>query len=64
MRVFQDGVLTSSGDYAGKAGLAGAHMGLYTNRLMKRATVFNDDIEIRVGSSALPAALEKLGEKK
>jgi hypothetical protein len=29
--------------------LAGAHMGLYANRKMTRATVFNDDITITVG---------------
>jgi hypothetical protein len=48
VRVYLDGKLASSGPYMGKAGLAGAHMGLYTNRLMKRATVFNDNFEIEV----------------
>jgi len=48
VRVYLDGKLASSGPYMGKPGLAGAHMGLYTNRLMKRATVFNDKFEIEV----------------
>ena len=49
VRVYQDDVLTSAGPYMGKPGLAGAHMGLYANRKMTRATVFNDDITITVG---------------
>ena len=49
VRVYQDNVLASAGPYMGKPGLAGAHMGLYANRKMTRATVFNDDITIAVG---------------
>jgi hypothetical protein len=59
VRVFLNGALTSSGPYGGKAGIAGAHMGLYTNRLMKRATLFNDAIEIKVGPSALTVSSDK-----
>ncbi len=47
--VYQDQTLASTGPYLGKPGLAGAHMGLYANRKMTRATVFNDDITITVG---------------
>ena len=49
VRVYQDNALASAGPYLGKPGLAGAHMGLYANRKMTRATVFNDDITITVG---------------
>ena len=49
VRVYQDNSLVSAGPYLGKPGLAGAHMGLYANRKMTRATVFNDDITITVG---------------
>jgi hypothetical protein len=49
VRVYQDNVLTSAGPYLGKPGLAGAHMGLYANRKMTRATVFNNNITITVG---------------
>ena len=49
VRVYQDNALVSAGPYLGKPGLAGAHMGLYANRKMTRATVFNDDITITVG---------------
>jgi hypothetical protein len=49
VRVYQDTTLASTGPYQGKPGLAGAHMGLYANRKMTRATVFNDDITITVG---------------
>ena len=49
VRVYQDNGLTSTGPYLGKPGLAGAHMGLYANRKLTRATVFNDDISISVG---------------
>jgi uncharacterized protein YndB with AHSA1/START domain len=49
VRVYQDNVLVSAGPYLGKPGLAGAHMGLYANRKMTRATVFNDNITIAVG---------------
>ncbi|MEN9676290.1 MAG: hypothetical protein RIS76_2186 [Verrucomicrobiota bacterium] len=49
VRVFQDNALASAGPYKGKPGLAGAHMGLYANRKMTRATVLNDDITINVG---------------
>ncbi len=48
--VYQDKALASTGPYLGKPGLAGAHMGLYANRKMTRATVFNDDITITVGN--------------
>ncbi len=47
--VYQDQALASTGPYLGKPGLAGAHMGLYANRKVTRATVFNDDITITVG---------------
>jgi hypothetical protein len=49
VRVYQDNTLASAGPYLGKPGLAGAHMGLYTNRKMTQATVFNDNITITVG---------------
>jgi hypothetical protein len=49
VQVRQDKALASTGPYLGKPGLAGTHMGLYANRKMKRATVFNDDITIAVG---------------
>ncbi len=49
VRVYQDNVVASTGPYLGKPGLAGAHMGLYANRKMMRATVFNDNISITVG---------------
>ena len=49
VRVYQDKRVASAGSYLGKPGLAGAHMGLYANRKMTRATVFNDDITITVG---------------
>jgi hypothetical protein len=49
VRVYQNNVLTSAGPYLDKPGLAGAHMGLYANRKMTRATVFNDNITITVG---------------
>jgi len=48
--VYQDAALASAGPYLGKPGLAGAHMGLYANRKMTRATVFNSNINIRVGN--------------
>ena len=50
VRVYQDNALASAGPYLGKPGLAGAHMGLYANRKMTRATVFNSNINIRVGN--------------
>ncbi len=49
VRVYQDNILVSAGPYLDKPGLAGAHMGLYVNRKMTRATVFNDNITIAVG---------------
>jgi len=49
VRVYQDNALASAGPYLDKPGLAGAHMGLYANRKMTRATVFNDNITITVG---------------
>jgi len=50
VHVYQDDALASAGPYLGKPGLAGAHMGLYANRKMTRATVFNSNINIRVGN--------------
>jgi hypothetical protein len=50
VRVYQDNQLASAGPYLGKPGLAGAHMGLYANRTMTRATVFNSNINIAVGN--------------
>lgn len=49
VQVYQDNVLASAGPYLGKPGLAGAHMGLYANRKMTRATVSNSNINIKVG---------------
>ncbi len=46
--VYQNSVLASAGPYMGKPGLAGAHMGLYANHKMTRATVFNSKIRIQV----------------
>lgn len=48
VQVYQDDALASSGPYLGKPGLAGAHMGLYANHKMIRATVFNSRINISV----------------
>jgi len=48
VRIYQNNVLASAGPYMDKPGLAGAHMGLYANRKMTQATVFNDDITITV----------------
>jgi hypothetical protein len=50
VQVYQNNLLASAGPYLGKPGLAGAHMGLYANRKMTRATVFNSKINIRVGN--------------
>jgi hypothetical protein len=50
VHVYQDDALASAGPYLGKPGLAGAHMGLYANRKMTQATVFNSNINIRVGN--------------
>jgi hypothetical protein len=50
VKVYQNNLLASAGPYLGKPGLAGAHMGLYANRKMTRATVFNSKINIRVGN--------------
>ncbi len=50
VHVYQDDALASAGPFLGKPGLAGAHMGLYANRKMTRATVFNSNIYIRVGN--------------
>ncbi len=61
VRIYLDGKLASAGPYMGKPGLAGAHMGLYTNRLMTRATLFNDDIEIRIDAKTNQ---EPLGSKR
>jgi len=49
VRVYQDSALASAGPYMGQPGLAGAHMGLYANKKMTRATVFNSQISIQVG---------------
>ena len=48
VRTYQDGVLVSEGPYKSRPGLAGAHMGLYTNRLMKQVTIFNRSCAITV----------------
>jgi hypothetical protein len=48
VRTWQDGVLVSEGPYKGRPGLAGVHMGLYVNRQMKVATVYNRRCEISV----------------
>ncbi len=48
VQVYQDDALASVGPYLGKPGLAGAHMGLYANHKMTRATVFNSRINISV----------------
>jgi hypothetical protein len=48
VRTYQDGVLVSEGPYKSRPGLAGGHMGLYANRLMKRATVYNRRCAITV----------------
>ncbi len=48
VQVYQDNALASAGPYLGKPGLAGAHMGLYANHKMTRATVFNSRINISV----------------
>jgi hypothetical protein len=47
--VYQDNAPASAGPYLGGPGLAGAHMGLYANRKITQATVFNDNITITVG---------------
>jgi hypothetical protein len=46
---YQNGVLVSKGPYRSRPGIAGAHMGLYSNRLVKSATVYNRACEITVG---------------
>jgi hypothetical protein len=48
VRTYQDGVLVSEGPYKARLGLAGAHMGLYTNRKMNQATVYNRNCKITV----------------
>jgi hypothetical protein len=48
VRTYQDGVLVSEGPYKTRPGLAGAHMGLYTNRLVNQATVYNRNCKITV----------------
>ena len=48
VRTYQDGILVSEGPYKTRPGLAGLHMGLYTNRLMQRATVYNRNVKISV----------------
>ena len=48
VRTYQNGELVSQGPYKSRPGIAGAHMGLYTNRLVSKATVFNRACEISV----------------
>ena len=50
VRVYQNNLPASAGPYLGKPGLAGAHMGLYANHKMTRATVFNSKINISVSN--------------
>jgi hypothetical protein len=56
VRTYQDGLLVSEGPYKSRPGLAGVHMGLYTNRLMKQATVYNRSCAITVSPSPEPIA--------
>jgi endoglucanase len=48
VRTYQNGELVSQGPYKSRPGIAGAHMGLYTNRLVSKATVYNRACEISV----------------
>jgi hypothetical protein len=48
VRTYQDGMLVSECPYKSRLGLAGTHAGLYTNRLMKQATVYNRSCVITV----------------
>ena len=48
VRTYQNGKLVSEGPYKSRPGVAGAHMGLYTNRLNTQATVYNRACEISV----------------
>jgi hypothetical protein len=48
VRTYQDGILVSEGPYKTRPGLAGGHMGLYTNRKMNQATVYNRNCKITV----------------
>ncbi|MFN7733472.1 MAG: hypothetical protein ACK5OB_16365, partial [Pirellula sp.] len=48
VRTYQDGALVSEGPYKSRPGIAGAHMGLYTNRRITQATVYNRACEIAV----------------
>ena len=48
VRTYQNGELVSEGPYKSRPGIAGAHMGLYTNRLVSKATVYNRACEISV----------------
>jgi endoglucanase len=52
VRTYQDGKLVSEGPYKSRPGIAGAHMGLYTNRLISQATVYNRACEISFGPVA------------
>lgn len=54
VRTYQDGKLVSEGPYKSRPGIAGAHMGLYTNRLITQATVYNRACEISVRPIAPP----------
>ena len=48
VKTFQDGTLVSTGPYKSRPGIAGAHMGLYTNRLIKQATVYNRNCAVTI----------------
>jgi endoglucanase len=48
VRTYQNGKLVSEGPYKSRPGIAGAHMGLYTNRLITQATVYNRACAISV----------------
>ncbi|MFN6300899.1 MAG: hypothetical protein ACK42H_01770, partial [Planctomycetota bacterium] len=52
VRTYQNGELVSEGPYKSRPGIAGAHMGLYPNRLINQATVYNRACQISVRSSA------------
>lgn len=54
VRTYQNGELVSEGPYKSRPGIAGAHMGLYTNKLIEQATVYNRACQISVRSSAEP----------
>jgi len=64
VRTYQNGELVSEGPYKSRPGIAGAHMGLYTNRLIAQATVYNRACEISVhpiaGSEPKSNAIDEL----